>query len=917
MSKYSPSIIHMLIIIRKVKIMSQFVCILILGLCPQLLFSHPKKTLPARQVIPLNQSWYFSKDSSAEASLSTISGLSWSKVSLPHTWNTKDVMDDQPGYYRGVGWYKKIFAGDRFPHNKKVFLAFNGINQEAEVYINGKLAGKHAGGYTRFVVPVDRFLKPIGKGLNEILVKVNNRFNEDIAPLSADFTFFGGIYREAALLVTNPVHFSLKDHGSNGVYISTPAVDSTSAHISVKSLLENNSGVARSISVQQMVMDKAGKQVTSHTITLRLGAGEQRELHQDLKTFTNPQLWSPNHPYLYHVVTSIIDQQTGKPLDRVVNAIGLRWFKFDAATGFYLNGKPLKLVGASRHQDYKDLGNAVPASFQIKDMQLLKRMGGNFVRIAHYPQDPVVLKACDELGLLASVEIPVVNAITESVAFSLNCKNMQSEMIRQNFNHPSVILWGYMNEVLLRPKFTSDKLRQEIYYQHIRELAQELENLTRKEDPSRYTIMACHGDFDRYNRVGLTKIARVLGWNLYQGWYSGNLADFGKFLDKHRRELPDQPLFITEYGADADPRIRSQSPVRFDKSVEYAIKFHQVYLNEILTRPFVSGAVAWNLADFNSETREETMPHINNKGLLTIDRQPKDTYHLYQAYLSKKPFLKIASASWYYRGGINDSSSATCTQPVTVVTNLNAAELFHNGKSLGVQKAEDRAIHWQVPFTDGVNTLKAVGVKGQVIADTLSLLFKVYNRKPGRQTGKIAYNVLLGAKRMFIDEKDKILWIPDKIYVQGSWGSVGGEPYQGTNNRITYGSDKNIMQTDQDPIYQTQQVGITLYKLDVPKGKYKLTLHFAELLGGPSKEALAYNLDNNHKSEDQNVDRVFDVRINGQMYLKNFNISKEYGYATAVKKVIELNVNSGQGINIEFLPVKGVPVLNALQLMQQ
>jgi beta-galactosidase len=173
------------------------------------------------------------------------------------------------------------------------------------------------------------------------------------------------------------------------------------------------------------------------------------------------------------------------------------------------------------------------------------------------------------------------------------------------------------------------------------------------------------------------------------------------------------------------------------------------------------------------------------------------------------------------------------------------------------------------------------------------------------------------AEKLFIDETNKTLWIPSKVYTLGSWGFVGGEPYRGTNNRIVYGSDKNILQTDQDPIYQTQQIGITSYKLDVPKGKYKLTLHFAELVGGPSKEALAYNLDNNHKSEEQSVDRVFDVRVNGQMFLKNFNIAKDYGYATAVKKVIALNVSDDQGIRIEFLPVKGLPVLNALQLMQQ
>jgi beta-galactosidase len=898
------------------RILGHFVCFTALCLCPQLVFPQLKARSLGRQSVSFNKSWLFSKDSSANPSLSASSRLTWTKVSLPHTWNSKDVMDDQPGYYRGVGWYKNSFASVALPGSKRVYMCFNGVNQEAEVYINGKLAGKHAGGYTRFVVPIDRFLKAPGKGANEIMVKVNNRFNEDIAPLSADFTFFGGIYREASLVNTNLVHLRLDDFGSNGLYISTPHVDSSSAQIKVKSLLENSSGSAKVIKLSQVVFDRDGRQISVDITTVPLNVGEKKEVLQQLKQVAHPQLWSPDKPYLYQIVTSVTDQQTGEVLDGVINPLGLRWFKFDANAGFILNGKPLKLIGASRHQDYEGMGNAVPAALQVQDMKLVKRMGGNFVRIAHYPQEPVVLKACDELGLLASVEIPVVNAITESEAFSQNCKNMQLEMIRQNFNHPCIVLWGYMNEILLRPKFTLDKPRQEIYYQHVRELAQELEDLTRKEDPNRYTIMACHGDFDRYSRVGLTKISQVLGWNLYQGWYSGDIADFARFLDKHHRELPSQPLFITEYGADADPRIRSQSPVRFDKSVEYAIKYHQVYLNEVLQRAFVSGAAAWNLADFNSETRDETMPHINNKGLLTIGRKPKDTYYLYGAYLSKVPFVKLASANWLYRGGVNDSASTVSTQQVTVVTNQKTVELFHNGKSLGTKLSDNKACYWQVPFTNGINTFKAVAGIGHKLTDTLSVKFKVYTSRPGQQTGKIAYNILLGAKRMINDDQHQTTWIPGQPYKQGSWGFIGGEPYKGTNNRISYGSDKNIKGTDMDPVYQTQQIGIASYKFDVPKGKYRLTLHFAELLGGLAKESLAYNLDNNHKAEDQVIERVFDVVINGQPFLKNLNLAKDYGYAAAVKKAIEVTVPDDKGIVIEFLPIKGLPVLNALQLQQ-
>ncbi|RYE28435.1 MAG: DUF4982 domain-containing protein [Sphingobacteriaceae bacterium] len=425
-------------------------------------------------------------------------------------------------------------------------------------------------------------------------------------------------------------------------------------------------------------------------------------------------------------------------------------------------------------------------------------------------------------------------------------------------------------------------------------------------------MMACHGDFDRYNRIGLTKIPQVLGWNLYQGWYSGSPTDFGKFLDRHHRELPKTPMLVTEYGADADPRIRSAFPVRFDKSLEYAVKFNQIYLNDILKRPFVSGAMAWNLADFNSETREETMPHINNKGLLTISREPKDTYYLYQAYLLNKPFLQIASTQYKNRSGIADSATQVSTQLLQVATNLPSAELFLNGKSLGVKNSIDHICEWQVPFSNGNNQLRVVGQNQ--LSDELDVDFKLIPADFSKvKTAFTNINILLGAKRYYIDEQQKQVWIPDQPYRQGSWGFIGGEPYKGTNNRISYGSDKNILGSENDPIYQTQQVDIKQYKLDVPDGDYELNLFFAELVGGAAKEALAYNLDNNHKKE-QEEERIFNLKVNCFLFLENFNIAADYGYATGVNKKIKLTVLGGKGITLDFVPVKGNPVLNALQL---
>lgn len=898
------------ILLKSIKHITIYTCLL---LCCVNTFAQVKTPPAGRQLTRLNDLWLFSKDPKATASAQNTGNLSWEKVTLPHTWNDKDVMDDEPGYYRGIGWYKRKFNTTVSLKGKDVFLCFDGANQETEVYVNGKQAATHIGGYTRFNVDISKLLKFGADSVNELLVKVNNRNNDDIAPLSADFTFFGGIYRNVNLLVANPVHFSERDNGSDGVYITTPAVSAQAAQVRVKSLLQNSSASAQKLQLNTVVYDADGNVVTTQATQVQLPAGHQKDFVQDLKPVSNPHLWSPDEPYLYRVVTSIVNAKTKQVIDEVSNPLGLRWFKFDAEKGFFLNDKPLKIIGASRHQDYEGLGNAVPADLQVRDMELLKQMGGNFVRVAHYPQDRVILQTCDRLGILASVEIPVVNAITETEAFIQNCKSMQVEMIKQNFNHPSVIIWGYMNEVLLRPKFGNDKPRQETYYGHIRDLAQTLDDLTRKEDPSRYTMIANHGDFDRYNRVGLTKIPMIVGWNLYQGWYSGNLSGFGTFLDRHHAELKDKPVLITEYGADADPRIRSLEPVRFDKSIEYAIKYHQVYLNDMLKRPFVSGGMAWNLADFNSETREETMPHINNKGLLTIDRKPKDTYYLYQAYLLNKPFTKIASSAWTIRTGVADSVTGVSMQPLQVATNAQRVELFVNGKSLGTKQPTDHICEWQVPFVNGRNSIRAVdAASGQ--GDEMTVMFNLLPVKTNSKQPVTALNILVGGNRYYMDEHLKQLWIPDHAYKKGSWGYVGGEPFKGNNNRISYGSDKNIYGTFNDPIYQTQHVDIKQYKFDVPDGDYELTLLFSELVGGETKEALVYNLDNNHSKEQGAEERIFNVDVNGTSFLKNFNIAGEHGYTTPVNKTIRVLVIKGKGITVDFTPVKGKPVLNALQL---
>jgi len=856
--------------------------------------------------INLNKGWQFTKGA--------YEALSWQSVDLPHTWNAKDVMDDTAGYFRGACWYKKTISLPDSLQSKELFLYFKGANQETEVYINGIKAGSHRGGYTAFSVPIGTLLHFGRAHRNEIAVRVDNSPDPNIPPLSADFTFYGGLYRDVFLVAVNKAHFSCTDHASNGIYITTPRVSAESATLHTEGTIRNSSSSARLFTLSTVVRDAKGRKVLGTRETISLEPLSSKTFTGTFKAISHPHLWSPEDPYLYSVDLSILDAASGKLLDRVRSPLGFRWVHFDADKGFFLNGKPYRLAGISRHQDHQGMGNALPASLATRDMEWVKRMGANFLRIAHYPQDPAVLEACDRLGLLCSVEIPVVNEITESDSFYRNCMDMQVEMIRQNFNHPSVIIWGTMNEVLLKSHFTNDKPRQKEYYSHIATLASSLDSLTRKEDPYRITMMANHGDINRYREAGLTGIPMLVGWNLYSGWYGGKMEDFPSSLDRIHKEFPNTPFMVTEYGADADPRIRSSHPVRFDKSVEFVTQFHAYYWKEILKRPFVAGSVIWNLADFNSETRNETMPHINNKGLLSWDRIPKDPYYFYEATWSRKPFVKIASSYWKTRAGVADSTGRQSFQPLQVASNLDSIELFVNGKSHGFRKVVDGLCEWTLPFSEGVHLVRASGRQhGKVYSDQLRIDFKLQPylltsaRNPFREI-----NILLGTGRTFMGEEGRRPWLPDQPYHTGAWGSVGGRPFKIDNGKLPYGTDKLILGTDDDPIYQTQQVGISRYQLDVPPGSYELTLHFAEIEGGVVKVP-PYDLSDSSRQEKQ-AERVFNVYVNDSLFLSHFNIAAQFGTACAVIKKLRLVVSDGRGVRVRFEAVTGEPVLNALQL---
>lgn len=868
----------------------------------------------------INSNWEFFKGDIDVQNNSNLNPVSiserWESVNIPHTWNALDTTDDISGYYRGVGWYKKetFFPLDDQGKDEHTCIYFEGVNQVMDLYINNTWVGQHKGGYTRFYFDITNFLS-YGKK-NSILVKVDNSYDKDIPPLTADFTFFGGIYRDVFLIKQSAIHFSTDDFGSSGVYISTPNVNKNSAVVEVDYCLKNESEENRDVVINIEIIDSNDNVVVQkrkNRIIKKEGNSSVNESFL-LKT---PKLWSPTNPYLYKVSIQVQDSKTDQVLDSSIQPLGIRWFRFDADKGFFLNGEYLKLIGTNRHQDYLKKGNALEDEFHIKDIRLLKEMGGNFLRIAHYPQDPTILELCDRLGILTSVEVPIVNEITESNEFTKNCLYMTEEMVKQNRNHPSIIIWAYMNEVLLRPPFNSktDKKEYEKYANNVKELAIKIEDNLRKLDPDRYTMIPNHGAISKYKNAGLTDVPMILGWNLYQGWYGGVFDDVDKNLEKLHNLFPNKPLLLTEYGADVHPRLHSFESERFDYTVEYGNKYHEHYLKAIMDRPFVAGAAIWNLNDFYSETRGYAQPRTNLKGITTLDREKKDTWWLYKTMLSNNPIIKFGQNEWKIRGGVSKDNESFCMQPVSVYSNGDFVELIHMGK---IYKAEVKnfVANFIIPFENGYNQLEVKTIiDSNVYKDLLDVDFRmVPNNFDDYEYDFFEFNVLLGSNRFYEDKIKSQIWIPEKKYSNGSWGYVGGRPYRSkTRHGSLPSSEIDILNIEDDPIFQTQRLGIENFKFDVPNGKYQVTLFWSELDSDIKHEKLVYNLGDD-KLEEKISDRAFNILINNEYFEKDLNVREEFGSETGVSKRYQLEIHNGKGIDIKFEPVLGEPILNAIRL---
>lgn len=861
-----------------------------------------------RKELTINGGWYFHKGAIALENNNFDSG-EWTRLNLPHTWNDLDAFDDVPGYYRGIGWYAYTFRPNKNWKGQDIILHFEGANQVAEVYVNNQLAGRHTGGYTAFnfnITPYLNFEKQ-----NIIKVKLDNSHNKDIPPLNADFTFYGGIYRNVKLLAIDPVHFDVQNCASGGIFVETPKVNEQRADVTVRGDIVNTGKVLKNIAVEVRILDRSGKVVGQKIQKLKLNAGAKTAFKLDNIVIGQPQLWSPESPYLYSVEASIMEQgKNPVVVDAATIPVGMRWFRFDG-NGFYLNGKKYALKGTNRHQDFLGKGNALTDDYHRQDYQKIKSMGFNFVRLAHYPQAPEVYRTCDELGLLVWTEIPVVNEVTPTEAFTENSLQMMREQIRQTYNHPSVILYGYMNEILIR-MLSNSRLTEEQRQQvatDTRSLALKLEALTKQEAPYHNTVMAIHYE-DGYNKYNVSTITDVIGYNLYFGWYYETREDLTRFLNEEHKRYPNRPIIVSEIGADADFYNHTEIPRSWDFSQEYQVIFHHSALKQMNALDYLAGYALWNFADFGAENRTEATPFINKKGLVGYDRREKEVASLYKANLLATPIVYIAAHNYTKREGL-ETSKGVCKNHINIFSNGKKVELKLNGKSLGQKELDGNMAGFDVPFTDGMNRLEAVDDRG--VKDEVSIQFRVVPQNL-KELDAVDLAINVGSYQSFITPVTGTIWIPDREYIKGSWGRIGGKIKEKTDRQFKVGIAQNILGTNSNALYQTFVEDIEKYRFDVKDGVYRITLCFVESNPKSPTEDLVYNLSGSDTSAAKAGVRQFSVNVNNNSVIDNLNLARDYGNLRAVEYKTEARAINGSGIEVEFKPVIGKTTLSGIRI---
>lgn len=583
-------------------------------------------------------------------------------VTLPHTWNGKDGQDGGNDYYRGTLVYENHFKKPEYTSQECVYLQFHGVNASAAVILNGEMVCRHDGGYSTFRVDVTEKLKQE----NEIVVEVDNSVNDRVYPQKADFTFYGGIYRDVELMIVSKEHFELDYYSGPGMKYDAE-VSGKDAVVHVTAYPGKEAKAAGAGTVIRL-LDASGNCVAEAEGT-------------DVKIpVSNVHLWDGlEDPYLYRLEAVLT--KDGNVVDEISCNCGIRTFEFSPKDGFHLNGRPYPLHGVSRHQDWRDLGNALLPDKMEADMELIREVGANTIRLAHYQHNQYFYDLCDKYGMIVWAEIPYISEHMPNGRE--NTFSQMKELIIQNYNHPCIVTWGISNEITISGR----KYKKDMLDNH-----HALQKLCKELDPTRKTTLACYAMCGPFNPV--SKITDLVGWNLYLGWYVPGLFLNDLWIGFYHLVYPKRCLCFSEYGAEGMPNLHSGKPKRGDHTEEYQAKYHEFMLECFERHPYMWANYVWNMFDFAADARDQGgEPGMNHKGLVTFDRKiKKDSFYLYKAWWNKKDaFVHLAGKRYEYR-----TESVT---EITVYSNQPEVALYSNGKLIGKQKGKN-IFRFQLPMEE-------------------------------------------------------------------------------------------------------------------------------------------------------------------------------------------------------------------------
>ena len=604
-----------------------------------------------RNIVSFNDNWKFLKTAANANEAATAPGEG---ITLPHTWNAIDGQDGGNDYYRGTCWYVKEFDKPAANDSDRVYLEFLGAAMTANIYMNGELVSHHEGGYSTFRVDITEKLQD----KNVLVVSINNENNTIVYPQTADFTFYGGLYRDVNLLIVPEVHFELDYCGTPAIKV-TPVVDlaAKKACVTVEAWVSGSaSSVGFTVNGETIVSSVADNHAQAEFI------------------IENVHLWDGiNDPYLYTATASL---ESG---DCISTRFGCRKFHIDPQEGFFLNGRPYLLRGVSRHQDFKGVGNALTLEHHTKDMEIIKELGATTLRLAHYQHAQEFYDLCDENGLIVWAEIPYITMHMKDGR--ANTLSQMEELIVQNYNHPSIICWGLSNEITAASAVNEDLL----------ENHKLLNDLCHKLDSTRPTTMA--NVFMLEMDSPILEIPDINSYNLYFGWYLGELEQNDEFFDEYHAKYPDRVIGFSEYGADANPQYQSAAPEKGDYTETYQAVYHEHMLKMIEERPWLWATHVWNLFDFAADGRDEGGKHgENQKGLVTFDRKTKkDAFYLYKAAWNKTEHFVHLCGSRY----VDRTEDVT---EIKVYSNQPEVTLYVDGKEFATQSGKT-IFKFNVPIT--------------------------------------------------------------------------------------------------------------------------------------------------------------------------------------------------------------------------